>query len=135
MNAATFFVKHFGVKVWPDLELTGDDVTDTRTMLGTAAKLQTGASLRMQQCWAVITPAWTQTSFKVQDRPSILATLSMREAVLSASQTNDPFLWLSLGMKSTTVEDFYLTADKRAVRKCMQGEVQTINILEDAKWT
>lgn len=134
-QSAEFFMRYAGSRMLPASEQTGDAVADTRRVLSMNHPLHTGKALRLSSCWMVITPQGVTTSFKAHPSTGFDTggSKDRKSAIKEAVAAGDCMI-LALGKRSTQVSDLFITYDARAVRICGQGEVETINILEDKKW-
>lgn len=132
MNSAEFFMRYAGYQMLPADRRTGDAVQDAATVLNMSHPLHiTGKSLRLSSCWMVITPAKVTTSFKAHASTGFDTTgkTDRKTAIRQAVDQGDCMI-LVLNKRSMAPADLFITYDKRAVRLCSPGEVQTINMEE-----
>lgn len=136
MNSAEFFMLYAGNRMLPESRRTGDAVKDADTVLNMAHPLYVeGRSLRLSSCWMVITPGKVTTSFKAHPSTGFDTSGNTdRKTAIAQAVAQGDCMVLALSKRSMTPADLFITYDRRAVRLCSPGEVQTINMEEQA-WT
>lgn len=127
MNGPEFFMQHAGYRLLPPPLKTGDAVADADTLFSTALLLHTGAKKRLSQCWMVVTPDWTATSFKTLPEAGFRHDMERQAAIRDALTSGQPWVNLLLGLRKMTASDLFVTYDPLAVRRCSEDKVKTID--------
>lgn len=83
----------------------------------------------------VVTPAWAATSFKLRPEAGFRHDLDFKIAKNHALRSGHPCILLSLGKRTMTARDLFVTYDPRAARECSQGAVRTFDATQEKTWT